>query len=159
MLLKQVEYYLTRPDITIFHKDGTIGVIKEPKSIWNILYKIYDGNSDPKSDDYKYRVVASCFQYGVGWRGSIFGKCYETRFPIFHKNNDKSDIGFRDGLITKKFSACAKDDNLKYPEALEIIFPNDATPEDKFLLICVALTIDYRFYEINPNEIQSEAKL
>lgn len=91
---------------------------------------------------------------GICFRNSLLGKCLETFFYVYKSDNDSKLEGYKDGLITKKFSACANDDNLEYPEAMEIIFPDDAKVEDKFLLLCVGVMIDYLFYNTNPNELK-----
>jgi hypothetical protein len=114
--------------------------------------------TDPSGNE-KFRVDSSSLQCGIGWRGSLFGKCYEVIFPIFRHDNPSVNFEAADGFITKKHSACAIDEEVENAEDVEVHFPKHATAEDKFLLVCLALNIDYRFYEQNPHEITSEARL
>ncbi len=116
-------------------------------------------NIKDESGKEKYRIDANCHQCGIGWRGSAFGKCYEVFFPIFKMENPSRGMDAADGVIHKKLSACEVEKQIEDAEAVEVSFPKDATKEDKFLLICAALTIDYRYYEENPNEVESEAKI
>jgi hypothetical protein len=131
-----------------------IGTVHEPFSCSHFTLQLKD---DKEKD--RYRIDASCCQCGIGCRGSIFGKCYQVFFPIFSASNPARDLDGSDGLIHKRHSACSKDDDFVNPEAIEIVFPEKATAEDKFMLICIGLLIDYRYYEENPHEVQSEAKL
>jgi hypothetical protein len=148
-------FYLFRPEIIIkrVNPERKIGAINEPSDCYNFLLNI----SDQTGKD-KYCVNARCTQCGVGWRSSVFGKCYEVFFPIF----EAGDLSKEVGLIHKKHTACENPENeeeIKDAEAVEVNFPKDATKEEKFLLMCTALTVDYRFYEENPNEVESEAKM
>jgi hypothetical protein len=80
-------------------------------------------------------------------------------FPIFRHDNHSRGVDAADGFILKKNSACELEKEIEDPQTIEVVFPKDANKEDKFLLICTALNVDYRFYEENPNEVESEAKL
>ncbi len=144
-----------RPEIVVkrLNPERKVGSIKEPDDCYSFVLNIAD-----ESDKDKYCVNASWKQCGVSWRSSTFGKCYEVFFPIFKAGDLSKEVG----LIHKKHTACQNPENeveFKHAEAVEVIFPKDATNEDKFILICTALTIDYRFYEENPNEVESEAKM
>ena len=63
-------------------------------------------------------------------------------------------------MIHKKHASCSENyEVVEEPEVLEIIFPEDISVEDKFLLISCGLFLDFRFYEYNPNEVKAEANI
>jgi hypothetical protein len=99
-------------------------------------------------------------QCGICWRGSVFGQCYDVFFPVFFQDNPSQSIEAADAILHKKRAACKNvNDVITDPDTIEIIFHENFTPEDKFSLICVGLCIDFRFYEQNPFEVQSEVGL
>lgn len=84
----------------------------------------------------------------------------EVRFPIFGFQNVSTEESKSDGMIHKKHASCSENYEVaEEPELLEIIFPEDISVEDKFLLITCGLFLDYRFYEYNPNEVKVEASM
>lgn len=87
---------------------------------------------------------------------SIINKDYNKNSISKNENNikdlnDESSF-IKEGLMTKKFSACASENDLLYPDALEIIFPDNSSYYDKFLMTLCGLIIEYRFYEIDPRD-------
>lgn len=152
----KINLIIFRPPIKITSKqDGKlIGKIIEPFMCTRFVMQL--SNSEGKE---KYRIDANSLQCGIGWRGSVFGKCYEIFFPIFRFDNPSIDLESADGYIHKKHTACIEEEEIEDAEAIEVNFPKDSSDEDKFLLICTGINIDYRFYEQNPHEIVSEAKL
>jgi hypothetical protein len=149
-------YLIRNPDIVLkyVNKEKEFARIIEPFTCYDLEMRILDN-----AEKEKYRIFAHGNQCGISWRGSVFGRCYEVYFPIFSSNNPSINKEGADGMIHKKHSACIDDDNYESPEAIEVLFPKSSTPEDKFSLICLALCIDYKYYEENPHEVQSEAKL
>lgn len=139
--------FKSKPEIFITSNSGkTIGTIKEPQSkLTTKEFEIYNSK-----DILIYKVVADYFQLGICWRNSLYGQCKETTFPIYTVINNQINEN-KDGLITKKFSACANENNLEYPDSLEIIFPDGISFIDKFLITLCGMVIDYRFYEIDPS--------
>lgn len=140
-----------KSEVEIFSSFGKIlGVITEPETTYkNKVFQIFNDKKE-----LLFTIDSDYFQMGVCWRNSLYGKCQETVFPIYKCNNkgDKDSGNIRDGLMTKKFSACASENNLDYPDALEIIFPDNCTYYEKYLISMCGLLIDYRFYEIDPRD-------
>ena len=82
------------------------------------------------SGERKYSIIASCCQLGLCCK-----KCAETTFYIYNEFHTKDFTPKNSvGKITKKFSGCLKE-ALTDADNFEIEFPNDATPEDKMMLI------------------------
>ena len=66
-----------------------------------------------------------------------------------HPSNDQNLTGKPVGMIKKKPKGLQE--LFTDADTYEITFPQDATPEDKFMLIGAVLLIDYRFFEDNGN--------
>lgn len=99
----------------------------------------------------RYVVSADCCQCGLFCRNYPCGKCSEAVFAIYDsKTQDKSEEN-KVGSIKKLFSGCVQE-MVSDADNFEIVFPIDATPQEKLLLIGVVLMIDYRFYESNESD-------
>lgn len=119
--------------------NSKIGKVSEPYTCCDPRYHIYNG-----VDQLKYIIIANCCQCGLCCKN-----CAEAKFDIysnFGENISSEPVG----SITKQFSGVVQE-MLTDADNFEIKFPNDATPEDKLMIIGTTLMIDYRFFEDNGN--------
>jgi hypothetical protein len=123
-----------------FKNGGNFGKIIEPLSCCDPRYNVYD-----KSGKLKYVIIADCCQCGLICRNSC-GKCSEVLFQIHKADKQVMDVNNTDGHIKRLFSGVVQE-LVSDADNFELIFPVDATPEDKLLLIGNVLMIDYRYYE------------
>ena len=168
-----------KPEVTIISNTGKIlGVIKEPKTTFKTkTFIINDMENDIYSIEPDYFQLGVCWRNSLyGKCREVYfpiyslnkqkkseksvenqkeniekekeGKTDKKEFTSTISNTERKKIG----LITKKYSACANDNNLDYPEAIEIIFPDSCSYTDKFLIAMCGFIIDYRFYEIDPRD-------
>jgi hypothetical protein len=126
-------------DFSNGNNSNKLGKITEPYKYCDPTY-VYENFAGQQ----KYTIIADCCQCGLFCR-----KCAETVFFIYN-NFISSEFSSKNsvGKITKKFSGCLKE-MLTDADNFEIIFPDDATPEDKLMLIGTALMIDFRYFEDN----------
>ena len=125
---------LCRPtlDINLSKDNSYLGRIREPCTCCDIETEIYD-----KNNELKYIIVGNCCQFGLCC-GSSAEKLTEINFKI--KSNGQN-VGVMKKLSSSMGEYFSKADSYK------IVFPNDATPEEKMLLICAGLLIDYQNFE------------
>ena len=115
-----------RPELTAKYANGnTFGRATEPYCVMKPTFNIYDA-----SNQLKYIIVFDCCNWG----------CCDYNANIYKADNENTAIG----TISKK--ATLKDLLLSCT-TFEIVFPNDATPDDKMLIISNVLLIDYRMFE------------
>jgi len=107
--------------------DVVFGRVTEPCRFCNCkpLFHVYNA-----SNQLKYVIEFSC----CNWN------CCDYKANIYNGNNKDVAIG----TVVKK--ASLKDYFLQCT-TFEVVFPNDATPENKMLLISNTLLIDYRLFE------------
>lgn len=117
-----------------------IGRVYEPFKCCDPTLQIFNG-----AEQLKYTIVANCCQCGFFCKN-----CAETRFEIFSKFS-QNDNSTPVGSITKKYSGFTKE-FFTDADNFEIFFPDDATPEDKLMIIGTTLMIDYRHFEDNGNQ-------
>lgn len=130
-------FCLNRPEMTVtLSDDGKyIGKVTNPFTLCNPEFEIYNS-----SGQIKYFVDADCCQCGLLCTNNYCGRLSEVYFPIY-----KGKKGGQVGNIIRKIP--------QFPELgtaadnYVIDFPNDATPEEKLLLICLGLFIDYMYFE------------
>ena len=122
----------THLDICLSDNNIFIGRIREPCTCCDIETEIYD-----KNNELKYIIVGNCCQFGLCC-GSSAEKLTEINFKI--KSNGQN-VGVMKKLSSSMGEYFSKADSYK------IVFPNDATPEEKMLLICAGLLIDYQNFE------------
>ena len=116
-------------DIKLAENNEYMGKIREPCQCCDIKMDIHD-----KTNALKYQIIGSCCQFGLCC-GSSAEKMAEIEFNI--KSNGKT-VGVMKKLRSSMGEYFSKADSYK------ISFPLDATPEDKILLICAGLLIDYQ---------------
>lgn len=125
---------LCRPHLDINLSDNNLylGRIREPCTCCDIQTDIYN-----KNYELKYSIVGSCCQFGLCC-GSSMEKMTEIEFRI--KSQGKT-VG-----VMKKLSSTVGEYFTK-ADSYKISFPNQATPEEKMLLICAGLLVDYQNFE------------
>lgn len=116
----------------------SLGRVYEPFKCCDPTYKIFNA-----AEQLKYTITANCCQCGF-----MCKKCAETKFDIFSSFNELNSERTPVGSIIKKFSGFMKE-IFTDADNFEIFFPQDATPEDKLMIIGTTLMIDYRFFEDN----------
>lgn len=133
---------LCRPtlDINLSKDNSYLGRIREPCTCCDIKTEIYDKNLERK-----YLIIGNCCQYGLCC-GSSAEKIAEIEFRI--KKNGQT-VG-----MMKKLSA-TMGEYISKADSYKISFPVDATAEEKMLLICAGLLIDYQNFEKNETPKQN----
>lgn len=114
-----------------------IGRVYEPFKCCDPTFQIFNG-----AEQHKYTIIANCCQCGFFCK-----KCAETKFDIFSTFN-YSESSTPVGSISKKFSGLIQE-LFTDADNFEVFFPEDATPEDKLMILGTTLMIDYRYFEDN----------
>jgi hypothetical protein len=115
-----------------------VGRIEDESNCCEPVFAIISGT------DKRYKSQTRYCQCGLVCAGSC-GKCYSVEFGIYPAHVDQyipeNKVGFikKDPNFTQEFIGDA--------DTYYIKFPLDATPEDKLLLIGMALMIDYSYFE------------
>ena len=135
-------FCLNRPEMTITLVDNgqSVGKIRNPFTFFDPEFEIYNQNGQ-----LRYFVSASCCQCGLLCANNFFGKMSEVIFPIY---NGKG--GGQVGSIVKK--GAQFQELITDADSYNVNFPSDATPEEKLLLICLGLFIDYIYFEVSPSD-------
>ena len=125
---------LCRPqmDIKLEETKNYLGSVREPFTCCDKDAEVYD-----EGHNLKYRLVGDCCQFGLCC-GSSAEKMAEIEFQI-QRNGEQV------GMMKKMSSSLGE--YFTKADSYKISFPLDATPEDKMLLICSALLIDYQNFE------------
>ena len=123
-----------RPHMDIIFNENKklIGRVREPFTCCDRDAEVLD-----EVGNLKYRIVGSCCQMGFCC-GSSAEKLIEIEFKIL-KNGEQ--VGFMKKMNSSFGEYFSKADSYI------IAFPVDATPEEKILLICAGLLIDYQNFE------------
>ena len=119
-------------DIKLQENKQKIGKVREPFTCCDNDAEVYDENNN-----LKYRIVGDCCQIGFCC-GSTAEKLVEIEFKI-ERNGEQ--VGMMKKMSSSLGEFFSKADSYK------ISFPTDATPEEKMLLICAGLLIDYQYFE------------
>jgi len=127
-----------RPELTVTCvQDGANSYLGKVKDIWtccNVILEIYD-----KSNNLRYKIDGSCLQVGMHCKGPM--DCCETiDFDI------KTPSGEVVSTLQKRSPGCI---NAMVSDAdnFAVHFPNNATKEDKALILSAVLLLDYRYFE------------
>jgi len=128
------------------NQSNQVGKIKEPCTCCDPQLDICD-----YTNNCRYQVIADGCQCGICCRGTPCGKCAEVMFPIFKSDDPNKEFATRKGTIQRKFQGCMKA-NFTDADNFEVTFPFDASPEDKLLLIGASLMIDFRYYNDDSGE-------
>ena len=121
-----------RMDITLEESKKYLGSVREPFTCCDEDAEVYDENHN-----LRYRLVGNCCQIGLCC-GSSAKKMAEIEF-IIKRNGDQV------GMMKKMSSSLGE--YFTKADSYKISFPLDATPEEKLLLICAGLLIDYQYFE------------
>ncbi|EGR32419.1 scramblase family protein, putative [Ichthyophthirius multifiliis] len=129
-----------RPQMLINYKNLYIGKVLEPFTcqIFTCLFhelEIYD-----KNDSLSYLLKAQLFQGGVFCASCFGNSCQIIEYNIFNRNDEKV------GSIKHIFDGLQKEYCTK-ADKFGITFPFDATVEEKVLIICATILIDYLLFE------------
>ena len=128
--------------ITINKNNQIVGSVVDECSVCDPLFGIYD-----ETGQNMYTLTTECCQCGICCANNYCGKTSEVIFPIYKNGNLSQPVG----TIRKK-PADSFSELITSADSYQILFPIDATPIQKFLLICNALMIDYQYFEEAANE-------
>ena len=132
-----------RPEMRVYIA-GTkclIGTIEEGFSCYDPIFNVYD-----KSGKKIFRINTDCCQCGFMCRNNCLGKTDECIFFIFKGDDEVNPIG----EINKKAAAS----QLSIADNYYILFPKNATVEEKLLLSIAGMMIDYQYFENNTNTVK-----
>ena len=143
-------FCLDRPEMIINYgaNNQRLGRIKQPFTCCDPEFTTYDSNGS-----HKYIIHADCCQCGLLCANNFCGKLSEVVFNIYNCTNRNSPCG----TIIKK--SATGSELVTSADSYQVNFPQDATPEDKMILIVAGLMIDYQFFEESAsNDNTSQAK-
>ena len=131
-----------RPEMRVFVTEtNTLLGTKEAFTCCDPLFYVYD-----KDGKAMYYVETNCCQCGFMYRNSFLGKTDECIFFIYDVNNNENPIG----EINKKAAVS----QLSIADNYSVLFPKDATLEQKILLTITGVMIDYQYFENNTNTVR-----
>ena len=135
-------FCLCRPEMHVTLIDGNkqIGYIRHICTLCDPEFHIYD-----EKGQIKYIVSADCCQCGLLCANNFFGKLSEVRFNIYVPGNHQA-IGY----IWKKPANLSE--MVTDADSYQVNFPQVATPNDKLVIIALALMIDYQFFETTSSD-------
>jgi len=140
-------FNLNRPELSVSLTDGTnLGKITEPFSCSRVLVDIRNGNGE-----LKYKIDIDWSQPGIACRSFLCGAIESVDFPIQNINKMTGE-SVLDGEIKRMGRSYAEAVVGSDTDCFDIIFPKNATPEEKFLILSSTLLIDYRFFEDTEKE-------
>ena len=127
-----------RPEavIKIISSNKILGQIKMPCSMGDTVYQIY--NSKNKL---KYTIDADYCQTGIICMKNICGCLPEVYFEIYEKKDDRNQVTGNIHRIPGKF-----ENFMPVLDCYQIIFPINATGEERFLLLCSVFLIEYQIF-------------
>ena len=132
-----------RPEMRVFIA-GTkclIGTIEEGFSCCDPIFNVYG-----KDGKIIYTINTDCCQCGFMCRNNCLGKTDECVFFIY--KGESPDIPI--GEINKKAAAS----QLSIADNYYVLFPKNATVEEKLLLSIAGMMIDYQYFENNTNTVK-----
>jgi len=139
-------YCFNRPEMTVTYvEDGKSEFVGKMKDLWtccNIINEIYD-----KDNNLKFIIDGSCLQIGMHCKGP-FDCCETIDFDI------KNPSGEVVSTLQKRSPGCAKA-MVSDADNFALNFPANATKEDKALLMCAVLFLDFRHFEQKANQQQN----
>ena len=137
---------LNRPEMVgRFLNKEPFGKILQPCTVCDPRFKVYN-----KDKVCKYVIAGSCCQCGFCCRKSTFGKLSQAHFDIYDGNATDYPEGKGIGKITRK--VCGYQNLVSDADTFTMVFPSNATPEDKLMLIGAVLMMDYQYYEDSGDE-------
>ena len=132
-----------RPEMRVFitETNTILGTIEEGFSCCDPIFNIYD-----KDGKAIYYIETDCCQCGFMYRNSFLGKTDECIFFIYDFHDRANPIG----EINKK----AQVSQLSIADNYSVLFPKNATLEQKILLTIAGVMIDYQYFEKNTNTVK-----
>ena len=132
-----------RPEMRVFitETNTLLGTIEEGFSCCDPIFNVYD-----KDGKVIYNIETDCCQCGFMCRNNCWGKTDECVFFIYDVENKSNPIG----EISKK----AASSQLSIADNYSVIFPKNATLEQKILLTVAGVMIDYQYFENNTNTVK-----
>ena len=127
----------TRPVLKVKTKLKEIGKIIEIRTICNPVLEIYDAN-----EELRLKIIGNCMQCGYCCSDLISGCCADCEFSVYEKKDDFSEI------VGKLFKTKRSGKKLGPDyDQMEIIFPNDSIVEEKILLMCAGIFMEYLYFQ------------
>jgi len=132
---------MNRPEITVTVKENGINqYIGKVVSEWaccDMLFTVYGAN-----EEVVFKIYGNCCQWGL-YCNCPCNSCAKIIFNI------QSPTGDNIGEINKLYSG-ALQEYLTDTDNFCCIFPQNASPEQKALLLALVLFIDFRYFEQSP---------
>ena len=131
---------LARPIMkgTLLQTNTPIGTIQEPCTVCDPMINVIS-----KEGILKYHITTNCCQCGYCCRNSICGKLSKINFSIIKPGEDPNSKAA--GMVTRQVKGVQN--IVSDADSYKLVFPPDATPEDKLMLIGAVLMLDYQYYE------------
>lgn len=133
------------------HNKEVFGKVKDVYTCCDPLIHVLN-----KDNTVRYRITGDCSQCSFFCRGCC-GKMFETMFSIY--NGTGSIKGAKPiGQIKRQIA------KIEYlitdADSYEIVFPEEASSEEKLILISAVLMLDYQYYESNiPSSNKQNSKM
>jgi len=135
-------YCCNRPEILVTYvEDGKaeyLGKIRDPWNCCNIVLDVHG-----KDGNIKYNIDGSCCQLGMHCKCPC-DSCETIDFDI------KLPSGTTVANLQKKSPGCLKA-MVSVADNFSLQFPNNCTKEDKALLMCAVMFLDFRYFEEKQN--------
>jgi hypothetical protein len=131
-----------------FANGNTFGRVVEQFSCCDPLYEVFNDEGE-----LRWVIQANCCQCGIMCNNRC-GKCSEVLFTIHKPTNTIKTRKNCSGHVKKKFTGCLKE-MFTDANSFELTFPEDASSEERFMLIAAVLMIDYRMYDDETNVKES----
>jgi hypothetical protein len=128
-------FCLERPEVTVKNNNINFGKIVEPFSCCDPLFVIRDAQQN-----IRWKITANCCQCGFSCPA-----CANVVFTIHSGNQEILDPNAAEGTITK--TSAGIQELVSEADNFDVVFPVNATPEDKLLIIINVLMIDFRYFE------------
>lgn len=127
---------------TLANGNQFIGKVKEPFTCCDPTFNIYDAK-----DNLTWVITGTCCQCGYACKNCC-GFASEAHFGIYSPNKSDMSENNKDGDFIKHSRGIMG--LVSDADTFEIIFPKEATNEDKFNLISAAILMDFLIYETSP---------
>jgi len=131
-------YCCNRPEITVTYvedgKNEYVGKVKNPWTCYDIELELYD-----KDNNLRYKIVGNCCQVGLWCKGPL-DCCQTIDFDI------KTPSGEIVAGLRKKSPGCVAA-MVSEADNFSVHFPANCTKEDKALIMCAVMFLDFRYFE------------
>jgi len=138
-------YCFGRPEVKLYWiedgKEELLGKVIDPLNCCNLFVDVYN-----KEGEKKYRINGSCCQLGLHCKLPC-EPCQTIDFDVQNPGGDTLSH------LQKRSPGCcqaAVSDTANF----SITFPQEATKEDKALIMAAVIFMDYRFFEEKPKQHQ-----